>query len=454
MIELSYDQVEFLKSEISKAGITYSHLEEDLIDHVCCDVEEVMQIGLPFEKAFEQVKLKFGTDGLLRIQQDTLYLIDKNYRIMKNLMKLSGLIAPVLLAFGALFKIQHLPGSGIVLVAGFFVLSFLFLPSAIYVSYKEVSKGAGKWMHIAGFLGSFLLSVSFLFKIMHWPAAGVVMLAGDFLLCLMFLPMLMIRNLRNTQLPKYLIITIFISFIMYTMGFLFKLMHWPGAAILLLISIVLAILVVFPTYTIKVYGNETHIKNSFIFKVIVIIWIIIPTMLLSINSGNYNKAIITNAQSLKNDRLYFEASNRQISEKLKGNPLAQRIVNQADSLNLYIQSLKLEMLATLANNEISGKNEDYEHHAYTVFVDDPALLPGSDVWNKLNVKMASYKSILDSTGVTYNPYLELKTFQKPGLLAISYTNELSMLQLEILKAEYWALQIFAGKDKPLFASGK
>ena len=97
MPELSLSNIEFLKEEISKSGITYSHLLDDLIDHVCCDVEQEMLQGLPFDKAFERVKRKIGSGGLQRIQENTMLLIDKNYRIMKTLMKISGVIAPVLM---------------------------------------------------------------------------------------------------------------------------------------------------------------------------------------------------------------------------------------------------------------------------------------------------------------------------------------------------------------------
>ena len=138
MNELSIANIEFLKVEISNSGLTYSHLLDDMIDHVCCHVETEMQKGLPFEKAYEMVKRQIGIGGFERIQQDTLYLIDKNYRTMKKTMKIFGVISPILLAFGALFKIEHWPAASILLVLGFFLLSFFFLPSAIYVSYKEV----------------------------------------------------------------------------------------------------------------------------------------------------------------------------------------------------------------------------------------------------------------------------------------------------------------------------
>ncbi|RPJ65166.1 MAG: hypothetical protein EHM20_17930, partial [Alphaproteobacteria bacterium] len=203
---LSASNIEFLKKEIGGSGLTYSHLMDELIDHVCCDVEYEMRNGLPFAKAYEMVKNKIGINGLESIQHETLYLIDKKYRIMKNTMKISGLIAPIFLAFGALSKIQHWPWAGILLVLGFFLLSFIFLPSAIYVSYKEVSNRTRKWTHVIGFLGTFFISVGFLFKIQHWPYAGNVITIGILLICLIFLPMVLTNRLKdqNNSIPKFI----------------------------------------------------------------------------------------------------------------------------------------------------------------------------------------------------------------------------------------------------------
>jgi hypothetical protein len=122
MYELTITNIEFLTREIRSSGITYSHLQDDLIDHVCCDVENEMLQGLPFDKAYERVKQKIGIDGLNRIQENTMLLIDKNYRIMKTLMKISGVLAPILIALGTMFKMEHWPAAGILIVIGFFIL--------------------------------------------------------------------------------------------------------------------------------------------------------------------------------------------------------------------------------------------------------------------------------------------------------------------------------------------
>ena len=90
MPELSLHHIEQISRDIRRQEITFSHLLEDLIDHVCCDVENEMQTGLNFGEAYKKVKQKMGSRRLKEIQEETLYAVDTKYRYMKNTMKISG----------------------------------------------------------------------------------------------------------------------------------------------------------------------------------------------------------------------------------------------------------------------------------------------------------------------------------------------------------------------------
>ena len=48
MPELSLHNIDQISRDLRKQDITFSHLLEELIDHVCCDVEYEMQNGLDF----------------------------------------------------------------------------------------------------------------------------------------------------------------------------------------------------------------------------------------------------------------------------------------------------------------------------------------------------------------------------------------------------------------------
>ena len=54
--------------------------------------------------------------------------------------------------------------------------------------------------NLLGFLSTFALSTGMMFKIFHWPYAGIIMFIGFFLLNFGFLPLFFIqRNKRQNE---------------------------------------------------------------------------------------------------------------------------------------------------------------------------------------------------------------------------------------------------------------
>lgn len=424
-LSLSASNIEFLKKEISKSGLTYSHLMDELIDHVCCDVEYEMRNGLPFAKAYETVIAKIGIGGLERIQHETLYLIDKKYRIMKNTMKISGLIAPILLAFGALFKIQHAPWAGILLVLGFFLLSFVFLPSAIYISYKEVSNRTGMWTHVSGFLGTFFISVGFLFKIQHWPYAGTAITAGILLICLVFLPMVLNNRLKDQHdsVPKFVYIIAFSGFMIYLAAVLFRFMDWTFSTGFLFAGCVLLAFIAFPLYVYHKYKSYQHISNGFVFLVISLVWFVIPTMLITLN---LSRDIVSNvyelSQSMDNDLEFLQESNGATIADMKDNPLAVGVAEEAEKLMIFIEEIKKgiiknEMPGSFETQRLTDLVNDFENKSLTVSPD------------------VMYNSIIRKT--LANP---LKTIARPYEDPAILLHNLTFLQLNVSLAEQTALR--------------
>ena len=79
------------------------------------------------------------------------------------------------------------------------------------------------------------LVVGLLFKFMHWPGAGTMLitsLGGTAIALLEYA----IHNRKSNSLTQNLIYPLL--GVVYVMGMLFKMMHWPGANIMLIISII------------------------------------------------------------------------------------------------------------------------------------------------------------------------------------------------------------------------
>jgi len=175
MPELGLQHIDQISRDITRQEITFSHLLEDLIDHVCCDVENEMMQGLSFTEAYLKVKQKIGSRRLKEIQEDTLYAVDTKYRFMKNVMKISGVTGTIMFGLASMFKIQHWPGAGILLTLGALILAFVFLPSALSVLWKETHNRKRLFLVISAFLAGMLYIFGILFKIQHWPMAGPIL---------------------------------------------------------------------------------------------------------------------------------------------------------------------------------------------------------------------------------------------------------------------------------------
>jgi hypothetical protein len=316
MPELSLHHIDHISSDISRQEIVFSHLLHDLIDHVCCDVEYEMQQGLSFSEAYKKVKHKMGPRRLQEIQEETLFSVDTKYRYMKTLMKISGVAGTIIFGTAALFKIQHWPGAGIMLTLGALILAFFFLPSALGVLWKETHSKNKLFLFISTFVTGLCLILGTVFKIQHWPAAGILLSLAVLFVIFLFVPALLINRFNDLEnkakRPIYTIGSL--GLIFYMTGMLFKIQHWPLATTLMILGVLFLGVIVFPWYTWIAYKDDTHIKASFIFIIIGTLAIVLPGALVNMNLQNtFESGYYPNLRSQQNmsqflqekDNLYF-----------------------------------------------------------------------------------------------------------------------------------------------------
>lgn len=167
--KLSKNEIAFIKDDVKRCEITFSHLEEELIDHLCCLVEELINDGYTFDSALNNVKKDVGMDSLKAIEIQTIILINKKIQAMKKTMKISGIIGLSTIIISSIMKIMHWPGANLLLTLGFATLLLAYLPALSLTLKKE--KILKRKMHLSyvGIITAFVLLLSFLFKIMHWP---------------------------------------------------------------------------------------------------------------------------------------------------------------------------------------------------------------------------------------------------------------------------------------------
>lgn len=111
----------------------------------------------------------------------------------------SGTISAVTFIIGSIFKAMHWPGAGTLLVFAIFVLGFIFLPLFFLIRSKEMKAKKEKFIVGFGTLFGILFSIATMFKIMHWPWADLLWIASLIVLFFMFLPLFFFSGIRNPE---------------------------------------------------------------------------------------------------------------------------------------------------------------------------------------------------------------------------------------------------------------
>jgi hypothetical protein len=372
-------QVLNITETIDKAEISFSHLRDELIDHVCCEIESLMKKGTGFDEAFENIKPKVGIRELEKVQENTLLLIDKKYRIMKRIMSISGVLSLVCLIAGSLLRIYLIPGANIVLFLGFLCLCFIFLPSSITIMRKENKANSKILLYISAYIGSIGFSSGILFKVMHWPGAGIILPAGIAFLALVFMPVLWynLKNKIESKLEKYAVLTGIIGGSLHFMAILFKIQHWPGAAIMLFISVIAIIFVFLPVYTYVKFKDETNVNAKFIYLVYAFTFFVLLTLLLQMRmSFDIYKPFKKEIKSRTAVINYFNGSDIYLASKNDSLNLDVyiKILDKIDIARILIDSIKSEFITNLTPEK--KKNPDNEQNIIEILTNsgNPKIL--------------------------------------------------------------------------------
>ena len=200
MYELSKDQVDFILEDVRRNGIETEELQLNLLDHICCVIENEMSPEKNFDEFYRSVLPRFFKKELKEIQEETdLLLTFKYYYAMKKIMLRSGMLSAATFIIGSFFKIMHWPGAAVMLVFAIFVSSFIFLPLFFLIKSKEVKEKKEKFIIGFGVVFGILFCISTMFKIMHWPGANLLWLACLGVLFFLFLPVFFFSGIRNPE---------------------------------------------------------------------------------------------------------------------------------------------------------------------------------------------------------------------------------------------------------------
>lgn len=91
---LSTNQILYIENDLKSKGLSKSRITSEIIDHVCCQVEEHMKQGLDFSIAYSESLRAFNDEGFIDLKKE---LNQPAKRIWSKKIVTSGIAACILL---------------------------------------------------------------------------------------------------------------------------------------------------------------------------------------------------------------------------------------------------------------------------------------------------------------------------------------------------------------------
>lgn len=82
---LNKKQIQLLQELLEQQGLDYAPLQEELLDHICCAIEEDMAAGNSFDEATKKVLNTYGKEEITQIQTLTIQSLNQKFDTMKKI---------------------------------------------------------------------------------------------------------------------------------------------------------------------------------------------------------------------------------------------------------------------------------------------------------------------------------------------------------------------------------
>jgi hypothetical protein len=253
-----------------------------------------------------------------------------------------------------------------------------------------------------GWVGSLVTITGGLFKIMHWPFAGIMLTLGLAFLAVVFFPMALYSNYAGLGRKKpllYLVInlTIFLNIA----GSLFKIQHWPWGNYLMVAGILSPLVLFLPVYLYyHIKSKEQSLNNFFSILFLLVLFSVIDVLLtvrvskdtLDLPIDVMNTTKLNDYFTVKKDICYRKLLNDELHSKSQQ---ALDIKNKSEALYLLIMDIKRE-ITIYANGENKDNIGDYK----AIKMKDNANIPVHVLFGegykgaRLRTSMEDYKESL------------------------------------------------------------
>lgn len=153
MQELEANQIKHIEDRLAGASLKNTSLTIDILDHICCMIEDRLELGIEYKQAENEVFNQMGVLQIQAIEQET-NILTQNKLIMKKRTKIIGLVSVTLMMAGFIMKQLHLMGAAATWGVGVLtaVFGFALFLTIDRFNYEVSSKG--KVVSIIGYIGA------------------------------------------------------------------------------------------------------------------------------------------------------------------------------------------------------------------------------------------------------------------------------------------------------------
>lgn len=140
-------------------------------------------------------------------------------------------------------------------------------------------------IYVLGIMTAYLMMAGTLCKVMHWPGANIILVLGSALFSFVFLPIALLNSYREMKQYGLLHWVTFIVFGSGMLSILFKVMHWPGSNMLLQLCFPLPFVLFLPVYLYQTRHEKKVNDTQFQAILFGLTFIAVFSVLLSLYTG-------------------------------------------------------------------------------------------------------------------------------------------------------------------------
>ncbi len=190
-------RIEDILAYLGRHGINYAPLKEEMLDHIVCDIEDLVKAGYSYDDAWQKVLNEIPPKQLQTLQIETMETINKK----ESLSKWFAYLSFFLLFAGSVFKLMKFPGAGQLLISSFIAIALALVSGSAFGMIANREK-KGVWLLVAVLAGVLLFLASFVFQILHLRGATELRTMAVVSLCVSFVTsFFFLRGSRDYVLP-------------------------------------------------------------------------------------------------------------------------------------------------------------------------------------------------------------------------------------------------------------